>query len=92
MRPKPASEIGATNSTPLASSSATVASMSSHIRNSSWRPLSSGAVGWHASSAGGSAKISQPPPASTLRSSSVSAKNARAACGVLGRRRSRGRR
>ena len=45
MRPKPWSEIGVTNSTPVASRSATVASTSSHIRKSSWRPLSSGAVG-----------------------------------------------
>src|SRR5439155_1645833 len=38
-----------------------------------------GADGWQASSAGGRAKINQPPPASSARSSSTSRKNARVA-------------
>src|SRR5207248_11565213 len=51
-------------------------SMSSHIRYSSWR---SSPAGWQASSEGGSAKISQPPPASTESRPSTPRKKARSA-------------
>ena len=64
--------------TPRSRSFASVASRSSVIRYSSCRASPSSA-GWTASSAGGSAKISQPPPASTDWRPSTSAKNARAA-------------
>jgi hypothetical protein len=52
-----------------------VVRMSSHIRYRSCRL--SPPSGWAASSAGGSAKISQPPPASTEGSPTTSRKNAR---------------
>ena len=58
-------------------SSSTVALTSSHIRYSSCEPAPS--AGCTATSAGGSLKISQPPPASTCGYCSTSRKNARSA-------------
>src|SRR5450759_1739933 len=79
------------NSAPLARSSATVCSMSSHISEISWcgpidplSPLCASAVGWTPSSDGPALKISQPPRASTYSQPTTSRKNARAACAFVG--------
>src|SRR5947209_1219355 len=74
--PKPAASGSPRNSIPLARRSATVAWMSSHM-NDSWCSVPS--PGWTPSSAGGRAKISQPPPASTELKPNVSPSTPRSA-------------
>jgi hypothetical protein len=49
---------------PFFASEAISALKPSHMKQSSWRPFSPG--GWNAASPGGSAKISQPSPPSTV--------------------------
>jgi hypothetical protein len=73
-RPQPWSLTGRATSIPSALRASMVASRSSVMRYSSARPPSS--AGWTAISAGGRAKISQPPPALTDRVPSTLARAA----------------
>ena len=80
-RPQPWSLTGRVASIPSVWRAVTVAATSSQSRYSSVGPPSS--AGWTAISAGGSAKISQPPPASTDRVPRILASAAPGRLGVV---------